>query len=226
MPETLATADGAALDVGPAADAQPDDKWVEHMREASRAADESEHPAPPKTDPEAPYGRKPDGTPRKRPGRPPKDDTASKPRTQKRSRASRVAQTTTASAGPKDYRPQLHETLSGLWGVACLGSQADAGALLVFRPALVQNVNAAAQQSAMCGRIVDAVTGYTVVGVAAGTLLMLGLQLAANHKRVDVKAVAHLGIRSSEELAAINVEEMVRLGEEMKAAQEAAQEAA
>ena len=64
----------------------------------------AEIPAPPKVDPEAPYGRKVDGTPKGGPGgRPPKN--ADKPRV------------TTTAAGPagemRDYTPDL----VGLWAV-------------------------------------------------------------------------------------------------------------
>lgn len=219
MAEKLATPDGAPVDIGPAADAEPDAEWVDHMREAARTADETEHAAPAKKDADAPYGRKADGTPKKRPGRSPKNDAASKPRVQRRSKTAAP----TSGGEPKDYRPQLDDAFTGAWGVACIGNQADAGAIYVSKPALIQTCNAAAQQSPTFARGVEFVTSYTAVGMAIGSLALLGLQFAVNHGRVEAKSVAHLGIRSPEELERINLGAMTAMAEEMQAAQAAAQ---
>lgn len=222
MAEKLATPDGAATTVGAAVDTEPDAEWVAHQREAARLADESEHAAPAKKDPEAPYGRKPDGTPKKRPGRPAKTDQASKPRIQRRSKAPAA---NSASATPTDRRGALDELMTSAWAVACIGNQADAGAIWTAKPGVVHTCNAAAQQSPMFAKGVDLLTGYTAVGMAFGTLGVLGLQIAANHGRVDPKTVAHLGIRSREELEAVNVAATEAMVEEMVAAQAMAEAA-
>lgn len=69
MPETLQTADGQRLDLD-----DTDRTFAAAM--AAPRADDPEHPAPPRhdpPDPDAPFGRKLDGTPKTRPGgRPPK----------------------------------------------------------------------------------------------------------------------------------------------------------
>src|SRR5690242_14948524 len=69
MAETLTTADGKPVGLD-----DTDARFAAAM--AAPRADEPEHPAPPRhdpADPDAPYGRKLDGTPKLRPGgRPPK----------------------------------------------------------------------------------------------------------------------------------------------------------
>lgn len=215
MAEGLKTKEGKAVKVAPASDTPPDEAWNEHMQEAARTADASEHDAPPRKDPEAPYGHKADGTPKKRAGRPATSgNAAAAPRIAKRGKAPSPPLDAT-----KDYRPALTDFWSGIWSAACIGSQADAGAIYVATPALVTTWNAAAQQSKLGRSIVDNVTSKTALAMAFGATLMLGLQFAANHGRVAPESVAHLGIRSPAELAEINVAAMTAAAEEMLAAQ-------
>lgn len=224
MAEKLATPDGKPIDVPPAMDTQPDEQWSEHMREMAEAADTERHPAPPKkgeANEEAPYGYKPDGTPRKRPGRAGSSATGeSKPRVK---RGPKAAQNGGSTAPAKDYRPALDELLTGVWGLACLASPADAGAVLIAKPALVAQWHAAAQQSPRIGRVIDTVTGASAVGLAVGTTVLLALQLAANHGRIDGTGLAHLGIRSREECETINLDAMRRAAEDVQAARAAAE---
>jgi len=102
MPEQLATADGRKVDLDDA-----DRAFAAAM--AAPRGDEPEAPAPPKrepVDPEAPFGRKVDGTPKRAPGgRPPKPREIEAPKTAGK-----------AQDGPKgqDYAKGIAEFLGGV----------------------------------------------------------------------------------------------------------------
>lgn len=110
MPEGLATEDGTPIDLD-----SVEREFAAAM--AAPAADEPEAPAPPDLppfDPEAPYGRKVDGTPKSGPGgRPPRKEKA---RTQPTPKGGpEKPSKSLAAPGPKpDYRKGLEELLSGV----------------------------------------------------------------------------------------------------------------
>ncbi len=112
MPEGLLTADGRAIDLE---NVDVDRQFAAAM--AAPPADDPEAPAPPDVppfDPEAPYGRKIDGTPKVRPGgRPPKE----RPRTTTKAAA--------AAADPKgkpaEAKPDYAEGLKEFFGGIALG---------------------------------------------------------------------------------------------------------
>jgi hypothetical protein len=109
MPEGLATADGEKIDLD-----HVDQEFAAAM--AAPSADEPEHPAPPDLpppDPEAPYGRKLDGTPKKAPGgRPAKSRTT----TQKAIGAGPQGDAKGARAAPEaaTYAKGLEELFAGI----------------------------------------------------------------------------------------------------------------
>src|SRR3954466_15857059 len=77
MPEGLMTAEGAPVAAPPV----EQEFAALQASQAAAADEEAEHAAPPKKDPEAPYGRTADGKPKKGPGgRPPKRKAADAPR--------------------------------------------------------------------------------------------------------------------------------------------------
>ena len=97
-----------------------------------------EMPAPARVDPDAPYGRKVDGSPKKAPGgRPPKDD---KPR---------VTAGVTPSGEPRDYTADLVGITKSLHIVLAMipPTQAQAALLKLHTPAMVPAWNLAAQQN-------------------------------------------------------------------------------
>jgi hypothetical protein len=126
-------------------------------------------PAPPKVgdvDPEAPFGRRADGTPKKGPGgRPAKD--ADKPRT-----------TTAASAGvgggARDYTPDLVGLSKSLYVVMAMipPTQAQAALWRAAAPAMVPAWNQAAQQSPQVRAALEWLSGPGTwpVAVAAATV--------------------------------------------------------
>lgn len=106
MAEGLATADGERIDLG-----DVDRDFAAAM--ATPSADDPEHPAPPDVppvDPDAPYGRKLDGSPKTRPGgRPPKA------RTTTRAITAGPGKGKDAKAEPQaDYATGLKEFLAGV----------------------------------------------------------------------------------------------------------------
>ncbi len=108
MPEGLSTVDGRAIDLE---NVDVDRQFAAAM--AAPPADDPEAPAPPDVppfDPDAPFGRKIDGTPKTRPGgRPPKE----RPRTT--TAAAVNASQTPGKPGPKpDYTAGLKEFLGGI----------------------------------------------------------------------------------------------------------------
>src|SRR5690348_14554155 len=107
MAEGLATAEGTVLQVPAAGDVEQE--WATAMA----APEPGEEPgAPPKkappADPEAPYGRTKDGTPKKGPGgRPARKDKTEAPRIQPAAAA--------APGSAEDFEPALGEVADRLW---------------------------------------------------------------------------------------------------------------
>ena len=151
MPEGLATADGRVLDLD-------DSERAFAAAMAAPSGDEPEHPAPPKlaADPEAPYGRKVDGTPKKAPGgRPPKARVSAAPAA---AAAPRPAGGAGKAEAVADFSQPLNEFLQGVWMAAAAlpvpdGSlrvrvRAQAAVIRSNAGGLVQSVNMMAQHNA------------------------------------------------------------------------------
>jgi hypothetical protein len=156
MAEGLATAGGERIDLS-----DPDRAFGAAM--AAPRADDPQHPAPPPIDPDAPFGRKVDGTPKKRPGgRPPKTP---------------AARTTTAvpppgdgkgPAGPADYQEGLTEFFDGVWLALAatpvpaealrIRVRAQAAVLKANQEGLARGVNVAAQHNGQIRWAVEKVT--------------------------------------------------------------------
>lgn len=189
--------------------------WAQVQAQQARAADaeaepeaRQEMPAPPKRDQTAPYGRKADGTPKKGPGgRPPRGDRA-------RAQAPSPAET---GGPPKDYTPGLRRLFGTAFSVAVVSSPADAGAIALATPALVDGWNGVAQRNAKVGRVLDLLTDGADLGGAAVATVMLGLQIAANHNMVKADAVAAFGVRPREELEAVAMQAVHEIQEQQAA---------
>lgn len=160
MPEGLATADGFTLDLD-------DSERAFAAAMAAPPADDPEHPAPPRrepVDPEAPFGRKVDGTPKKaRGGRPPKPRVQEAP-----AGAGKPAAGLKAVPPVRDFSAPLAEFVQGVWMAAAatpvpwpeLRTKVRAQAYLLKANAggIVQGVNTMAQHNAMIRRGVEVLT--------------------------------------------------------------------
>lgn len=206
MAEGLSTSDGKPVS-GVAEVGTEDSDFAAVMNANARAADAvTDVPAPGRRDPEAPFGRTMDGTPKKSPaGRKPKT-AAAKPRVQ--------APTAQDKGGPpKDYTPGLRQLFGTAWSLASLVDQADAGAVLLATPALVDGWNGVAQRNPRVGKVLDYLTGGAELGGAAIATVMLGLQIAANHRVVKAEEMGQFGVKTRDELAAINAQALEELAE-------------
>jgi hypothetical protein len=162
---------------------------------AAPEPDEPEMPAPPARDPEAPYGRTKDGKPKRGPGgRPPK---AEQPRVQAtKGRHAKAA---------RDYRRDLTGIVQLGWGALAMTSPADAGALKLHGPRLVEAVNDLAQENAKVAAGIEWLTTGSTYGAVVMVTVPLILQVMANHGRLPYERVAALGVRDPEELAEVTM---------------------
>lgn len=161
MPEGLATADGKAIGLDQA-------EAEFHSAMAAPEPDEPEAAAPPKrtADPEAPFGRRVDGSPKKAPGgRPAKARvTESKPVTADAKGGKKAG----AAADGTDYTGPLGEFTSALWMVLAAAPvpveplriklRAQAAVLKDNQPGLCQGINLMAQHNGTIRRGVEALT--------------------------------------------------------------------
>lgn len=162
------TADGAAVDVPPVNQA------FAGLQAAQAAAADAQAEAPPKkepADPEAPYGRRADGTPKKGPGgRPAKRGKADEPRV--------TAAPAAAAGGPKrDYSEPLAEIADAIWVTMAMAPHptvmAQAALWKANKAGLVAGFNMAAQNNGMIRRAVEASEKATWVVALAGAVLPL-----------------------------------------------------
>lgn len=175
MAEGLQTADGTPVDVPAAAS---DEELNKQFAQAMNAPepDEPTIAAPPRKDPEAPYGRKADGTPKKGPGGRPAKSRAEKPRT--------VSAPTPADIAARDYRQGLAEVTDGVWYLMTIAPSpqlhAQAAIFKMHRPNLVHALNIGAQHNPWIRAGVEAMTGPgTWVATMGMALVPFALQSAA-----------------------------------------------
>lgn len=171
-----------------------------------------EDPAAEAADPEAPYGRNPEGVPYKRP-KEWREKLAAKlaegRRTQSAAAPPRKAakKTTKAAAGgAPDYRAGAMALLQLPAVVLSVASKfkptlaLDAAAVTLHAPNLAEAAALTAQNDERFAAILDKALSIGPYGALLGAAVGLGLQIAANHGAVPV--VAEMGILSPEELVA------------------------
>jgi len=174
MAEQLLGPDGKPVDLDAA------EQQFNEAMSAPAGGEKPDYPAPPHKDPEAPFGRLPDGTPRKRragPGRPRNDDKA---RTAKSVPAAARARGSGPAGPPGDYTETLQGFGQAVWMAAASVPVPHVRALAavwqVQLDAQVDAWNKAAQADANVRRMVERLQGgpMWVVGVAVATAPLAG----------------------------------------------------
>jgi hypothetical protein len=196
------TAEGAAVDV------KPVQEFAELQAAQARAADE-EAPAPPKKDPQAPYGRTKDGTPKRGPG--------GRPAKAKKADAPRVTSPTAAGVA-KDFTEPLTGLVQLAWGVLATTNPADAGAVKLAGPGLVNAWNALAQENATVARGIEWLTSGSAYGAVVMATAPLVMQVMANHGKVAPARVAALGVQDPAALAEMTAADVQTMAEQQAAA--------
>jgi hypothetical protein len=175
MAEGLTLADGTPVDIDAAGQ-----QFAAAMA-APEPGEAPDYPAPPRKDPEAPYGYMDDGvTPKKAMGRP-KSDPASKPRTAKTVPAAPPrGSKSSAVAEARDYTQGLTDVGTAVWvGLAGLPWTRPYSVLWRAQvPAMARAWNAAAQENAQVrvkvAKIASGEGGMWILGVALATAPVLG----------------------------------------------------
>jgi hypothetical protein len=158
-------------------------------------------------DPDAPYGRKADGTPKAKPGAKPKADAPAPgvptppPRIPRATGVQKKTKTST------DYRPGLTGLLQVVVGPLIIAGQrndalmADAAAITTHAPALVEAVNDLAQEQAAVAAALDRLLSAGPYGALIAAVIPLGLQIATNHGAIPVAAAKGMGVHDPAALA-------------------------
>lgn len=209
MAEGLRTAEGAPVAAPPV----EQEFAALQAAQAAKADEEVEHAAPPKKDPEAPYGRTADGKPKKGPGgRPPKRKAADAPR---------VAAPSAADGPKRDFSEPLAELADAVWVSMAMAPYppltAQAALWKVHKPGLVAGFNIAAQNNGAIRRAIEASEKKTWILALAGAVMPLvqqsitlwtnpGQQLEDGSRLVDTLAAATR--RDLEAMAKAQAEEM------------------
>ena len=155
------------------------------------SAPETPETVAPDADPDAPYGRKADGTPRARPGRKPAD--GSTPR-QTAPKPGRKAPATRARTAAPDYRPGIAGVLQVPAAALAMAGRFrpelayDAAAIAVHTPTIADALNTLAQEEPRVAAVLDRILAIGPYGAIVGVVVTLGAQIAVNHKRLPVEA--------------------------------------
>ena len=195
MAEGLMTAAGAPIDAPSTEDTERAFARAMATPPSGTADDPGEGPpAPPKHDPEAPFGRKTDGTPKKGPGGRPVQPKHDKPRV--------AAGPSAATPVTPERRAKWTEGLAGYGQLVGAGFimahqrtgnlafQADAITISSAAPDIAAAVADVAAQDERTARLLDKLVSAGPYGALITVGFQVGAQLAANH---GVKQALALG---------------------------------
>jgi hypothetical protein len=215
MPEGLATADGERVSLEAAELEKSEREFAAAM--AAPGTDDPEFPAPPDigTDPEAPFGRRVDGSPKKgRGGRPPKEP--SRTTTQKALPGPQKPGKDQGQApAGKDYSQALADFTEVIWlGLAGLPIPGDerrvrcrvqAAVLKANQPGLVSGVNIIAQHNGVVRWGVEHLVGGDSAWIfpAALALMPFAVQTAMLWKAPVNGDMAVMAAKAEEEFSAV-----------------------
>jgi len=171
VPETLTANGGKPVSVPGAPDPGMDpDTEREFARAMAAPAPDAGVPPPPKrvrADPDAPFGRKVDGTPKRAPG--------GRPATRPRPRVQEAPGGPSSPAPVRDYAPDIAETADALWAALAMVpmemANAQAALLKANRGQVVQGLNVSAQHNKFARYVVEKTccgqTSWAIVAVMA-----------------------------------------------------------
>jgi len=158
-------------------------------------------------DPEAPWGRKSDGTPKAKPGRPAGSGGPRPLRSAKAPSPGKAAPKAKSSSRPKrSYRDALMGFVQfPAAGLAMASARkpelgADADTLMVFGPAVVDAVDELANEDARLAALLDRVVAVGPYGKLLAVVLPMTLQVMANH---NVIPAGQLGTMTTEQLHSV-----------------------
>lgn len=160
-------------------------------------------------DDEAPYGRKSDGTPRRKPGPPPGTRTGNAiPKSPRNPGASRKPAASRRSTGT-DYRPgilgilQLPAFALGAAGQLNPALALDGAAISMHAPNIAEALNDLAADNPTVAAALDRILSAGPYGAIIGACLPLAFQIAANHKAIPDGMVRSVGALPAEDFAAL-----------------------
>lgn len=148
--------------------------------------------APAEPNDTAPYGRKSDGTPRRKPG-PPKGTAP---------RAPRARSGPAPKRGATDYRPGIQ----GLFQAVCIplsfGAPADAAAVATYAPGIAEALNDLAKERPEVAAVLEKILQVGPYGALIAAVVPLGVQLAHNHNLIPEQMAVQLGATPKRQILA------------------------
>lgn len=134
-------------------------------------------------DPEAPYGRKADGTPKAKPGRPAGAGGESARRTSPKK-----------PKGSTEYAPAIEGLFQLIAFPVAFAFPADAAAITHYSPGIAKELDALAQVRPEVAAALDRVLSVGPYGAVIAATLPLVIQLLVNHGVIPIGAVASFGV--------------------------------
>jgi hypothetical protein len=135
-------------------------------------------------DEDAPYGRRPDGTPKQKPGRRPGQATGTG-----------KSRTRTTTRAPKDYESAilgLFQIPAGVLAIAGMQKPvfaADAAAISIHSPGIAKALHDLGNERPEIAAILDRVLQVGPYGVLIAAVAPLALQMLANHEAIPPGAL-------------------------------------
>lgn len=175
------------------------------------------------TDPEAPYGRRADGTPKNKPGRPkgtpnrePRKPATPRARTAPSSGSSTPGSSTgskrgSSSRGRKSTAPDYRGGIMGIVQLAAApllvagtrsdAALADAAALTQYGPGIADALHDLAVERPEVAGVLDRILSAGPYGALLAAALPLAVQLATNHNLLPAAAASAMGATRPQQLA-------------------------